>query len=163
MAEKSEDVTHVSMRELLNETGVLIYRISGTSMLPMLRQNKDLVTVRKYDGQGLKKYDIAMYERTYDHHFVLHRVVEVHQGYYTFLGDNCFRREHYIQEKSIVAVLESFERNNRVIPADSMIFKMYGRIHYYLFPIRRIWYGIRVIAARSPLLKKIYTGIIKKK
>ncbi len=159
MTEKTEDNVHTSMRELLNEIGVLTYRISGTSMLPLLRQNKDLVTVRKYDGKGIKKYDIAMYERVFDHRFVLHRVVDVHQGTYTFLGDNCSTKEYHIPEERIVAVLESFERNNRVISVNSMFFKAFGRIHYYLFPIRKIWYRIRGKAAGNPYLKRIYNSI----
>ena len=156
MAEPTESIQHISMRKMLEERGVLTYRISGKSMMPLLRPNRDLVTVRKYDGTGLKKYDIAMYERAEDHHFVLHRVVEVHDGYYTFLGDNCPGKEYHIPERTIVAVLESFERNGKVMSVDSRFHKIYARIRYDLLPVRRIVYRTRRKAKGIPLLDRIY-------
>lgn len=159
MVETEESIMHISLLEILKEKGVLTYRISGKSMLPLLRPQRDLVTVRNYDGTGLKKYDIAMYYRPFDHHFVLHRVVEVYDGYYTFLGDGCAEKEYHIPEQIIVAVLESFERNGKVISVDNAFIKIYGKIHYFLLPIRRILYRIRRCIVRIPFMKKIYNII----
>ena len=79
------NTVQTSIRAYLDEHEYLAYRISGVSMLPMLRQEKDLVTLRRYDGKGLKKYDVAMYDRGGPRRYVLHRVVEVGDGSYTFL------------------------------------------------------------------------------
>lgn len=49
-------------------------------MLPMLRQKKDLVTIRRYDGSGLHKYDVALFSRPGSDKYVLHRVIEVHEN-----------------------------------------------------------------------------------
>ena len=163
MTETNESIVRLSMRELLDEKGVLTYRISGNSMMPLIRPNRDLVTVRKYEGTGLKKYDIAMYERPYDHHYVLHRVTEVYDGYYTFLGDHCTQKEYRIPEKAITATLESFERNGKVIPACGKFFKAYGKIICWLYPIRWVLFGIRRRISRIPFLKRVYDILKQRK
>ena len=45
------------IEELLERDGVIVYKTRGVSMRPMLKQNRDLVTVRKFEGR-LKKYDV---------------------------------------------------------------------------------------------------------
>ena len=156
-------MSSISMSEYLAEHGRLVYRISGVSMRPMLRQEKDLVVIRRYDGKGLHKYDVAMYDRGGPRRYVLHRVVEVHDGYYTFLGDNCISKEKHIPENSIVAVLDSFTRNGKEISLEHPLYKLYVRVHCAMYPLRKIVLRLRYRAARMPLLKKIYRSIFKKK
>ena len=58
--------------EVLEKEGRLVYRIKGVSMLPMLRQNSDIVVIARPQGR-LKKYDVALYRRGPS--YVLHRVI----------------------------------------------------------------------------------------
>ena len=148
-----------SIREYLAENGYLAYRISGVSMRPMLRQEKDLVTLRRYDGQGLKKYDVAMYDRGGPRRYVLHRVVEVGDGCYTFLGDNCVTKEKNIPESAIVAVLDSFNRGGKQISVNDPKYRLYVRVHCALFPVRKLFKKVRARAARVPALRKIWRAI----
>ena len=145
-----------SIREYLDENEYMAYRISGVSMRPMLRQEKDLVTLRRYDGKGLKKYDVAMYDRGGPRRYVLHRVVEVGNGTYTFLGDNCITKEKNIPESAIVAVLDSFSRGGKQISVNDPKYRMYVRVHCALFPVRRNFKILRIRAARVPGLRKIW-------
>ena len=46
----------MTLEQLLARDGRLIYKISGISMEPMLRQNRDLVMIRVPE-ERLKKYD----------------------------------------------------------------------------------------------------------
>ena len=150
----------MTIREYLEEHDVLAYHFSGVSMLPMLRQKKDLVIIRRYKGQGLHKYDIALYDRGDGKRYILHRVVEVGDGCYTFLGDNCYNMEKNIPEHAIVGVLEAFCRGKKKIDAEDPFWRMYGRIWYALYPVRRpfIWLRIHVRRrmARIPFLKRMY-------
>lgn len=66
----------------------LIYRNVGVSMLPMLKQGRDLFILKKKTDQRCKKYDVVLYYRK-PGQYVLHRIVEVHEKEYVVLGDNC--------------------------------------------------------------------------
>ena len=60
-------------------------------MLPLLRQGRDLFTVRaKKPGERLQVGDVALYRRP-PGRYVLHRIVEAGEGEYVLLGDNCVR------------------------------------------------------------------------
>ena len=150
------NTVQTTIREYLNENEYLAYRISGVSMLPMLRQEKDLVTLRRYDGKGLKKYDVAMFDRGGPRRYVLHRVVEVHEGSYTFLGDNCIAKEKNVPESAIVAVLDSFSRGGKQISVNDPKYRLYVRVHCALFPIRKAYKILRARAARVPALRKAW-------
>ena len=52
----------VTFEEILATQGRLIYKTKGVSMLPMLRQDRDLVHIVPPAGR-LKKYDVAFYRR----------------------------------------------------------------------------------------------------
>lgn len=149
--------------EYLDKHETLTYRFKGISMRPMLRQEKDLVILRKYDGTGLKKYDVAMYNLFGNNRNVLHRVVEVKGDHYTFLGDNCWNKEERIPDSSIVAVLEAFIRDGKVIPVTNLPYRIYSRVHYFLYPVRIGWRKFRIRASKVPLLKKIWYTIKRKK
>lgn len=149
------NTVQTTIREYLDENEYLAYRISGVSMRPMLRQEKDLVILRRYDGKGLKKYDVAMYDRGGPQPYVLHRVVEVGDGVYTFLGDNCVAKEKNIPERAIVAVLDSFSREGKQISVNDPKYRLYVRVHCAFFPIRKVYKKLRARAARVPALRKV--------
>ena len=153
------ETVHTTLRAYLEEKGEMTYRIRGASMLPMLRQNRDLVTLRRYDGEGLRKYDVAMYDRGGERRYVLHRVVGVHDGCYTFLGDNCGEKEYPIPEQAVVAVMTSFYRGNRLIPVASRSYRLYSRLWYLLYPPRRAWKRLRARLASVGWLKRLYHRI----
>ena len=146
----------ITIREYLMEHETITYGFRGVSMLPMLRQGKDLVTLRRYDGNSLHKYDVALYDLGGKRHNVLHRVVGVHGDHYTFLGDNCWNKEKDIPESAIVAVMESFIRDGKVISVNNLSYRIYSRVRYALYPARIKWRKFVSWASKKPLLKKIY-------
>ena len=96
-----------SFEELLARDGRFVYKTKGTSMEPMLRQNRDLVTVKAPQAR-LRKYDVALYRR--DDSYVLHRVIGVKDGYYRIRGDNTYRVEQ-VPFGSVIGVLEMPKRS----------------------------------------------------
>ena len=52
----------VTFEEILAGQKKLVYKTKGVSMLPMLRENQDLVVIAVPKGP-LKKYDVALYKR----------------------------------------------------------------------------------------------------
>ena len=59
--------------------------VDGTSMLPKL-QRSDLVALRRAETYRIG--DVVGYRSTLIHRVVLHRIVAIHGGHYTFKGDN---------------------------------------------------------------------------
>ena len=101
-----------SIAGYLAEHGTLTYSNVGVSMMPLLKQGRDLFTVRaKRPGERLSVGDVALYRRGDD--IVLHRVVEVTEGGYVMLGDNCVKREHGIAEGDVFGVMTGYVRRGK--------------------------------------------------
>jgi len=123
--------------EELNRTGSFTYTCSGVSMLPLLRQHKDLFTIEKKPGR-YKKFDVVLYKRP-PKSYVLHRVVEVREKEYVILGDNCMNKEYGIRDADILGVMTSFVRNGREISVTNKGYRIYVAVWYFLYPLRRVW------------------------
>ena len=103
----------VSFEEELNERGVILHTNKGVSMMPLLRQNKDVMIISKVEGR-LKKYDAPLYKRP-NGDYVVHRILRVDKDSYVICGDNCFRREYGITDSQIKGVLTGIIRNGKTI------------------------------------------------
>ena len=141
----------LKIEEYLERYGTLTYTCRGISMLPMLRQRRDLIVVRKKGAERCKKYDVALYIRS-PHDYVLHRVVEVRDRDYVILGDNCLNKEYGIRDEDIIGVLTAFVRNGKTIRMESRGQMLYARILYFLYPARR--FRIRQTVRMKRLAKK---------
>ena len=101
----------VSFEEYLAQNGSMTYTNVGISMLPLLRQGKDLFIVKKKDNARCRVGDVVLYRRNDQH--VLHRIVEVRERDYVILGDNCIGREAGITDDDILGVMTGFVRNGK--------------------------------------------------
>ncbi len=128
--------------EELNRKGTFTYTCSGISMLPMLRQHKDLFTIIKKQGR-CKKYDVVLYKR-YPNSYVLHRVVEVREKDYVILGDNCLNKEYGIRDEDIIGVMTAFVRNGKEYSVSHMGYRMYAGVWYLLYPLRKLWMKCKI-------------------
>lgn len=146
----------LKIEEYLEQYGTLTYTCRGISMLPMLRQRRDLIVVRKKEEERCKKYDVALYIRP-PHDYVLHRVVEVRDQDYVILGDNCLNKEYGIRDEDIIGVLTAFVRNGKTIQMESRGQMLYARIWYFLYPARR--FRIRLTVRMKRLAKKILRAL----
>lgn len=122
--------------EELNRKGTFTYTCKGVSMLPLLRQQKDLFTIEKKKDR-CKKYDVVLYKRP-PKSFVLHRVVQVREQDYVILGDNCLEKEYGITDEDILGVMTSFVRNGKEYSVNHKGYCLYVVIWYWLYPLRRI-------------------------
>lgn len=105
----------------------------GVSMLPMLRQGKDKVTLSPVKGP-LKKYDLPLY-RMDSGKFILHRIVGVGETY-TCRGDNTYRLERGIRQDQLIAVVSSFTRGNTTISVDDPAYRCYCCAWNWAYPLR---------------------------
>ena len=82
----------LSIKEIIDKYGTYTGLTMGTSMRPLLHQQKDNIIVVKPKGR-LKKYDVALYVTDYGK-YIMHRVVEVHPDHYIITGDNLLAKEY---------------------------------------------------------------------
>lgn len=106
----------------------------GISMLPLLREGRDSVTLSA-PPEKLKKYDIPLYQRK-DGQYVLHRVIKVGDTY-TCMGDNQFVREEGVQHEQVIAVCTAISRDGKRMSVNSASLRFYATCwHYSRFPRR---------------------------
>lgn len=128
--------------EELNRKGSFTYTCSGISMLPLLRQRKDLFTIEKKQGR-CEKYDVVLYKR-YPESYVLHRVVEVREKDYVILGDNCLNKEYGIRDEDVIGVMTSFVRNGKEYSVSHRGYRVYAVVWFKLYPLRRVWMKCKI-------------------
>ena len=125
----------ISYEEFLEQHGSLTYAFVGVSMLPLLRQNKDLFTVRKKDGTRCRVGDVVLYRRPPDR-YVLHRIVQVRPNDYVILGDNCVSKEYGITDADIIGVLTGFIRGGRKHSTEEPGYRLYTFIWLHTAALR---------------------------
>lgn len=124
----------------LEKNGRLVYTNVGDSMMPLLRQRRDLIIIEKPKGR-LKKYDVPLYKRT-SGQYVLHRILKVRQNDYVICGDNRYRREFGVTDEQIIGVLTGFVRDGKTFSTDNKGYKVY--VHLWCD-----FYWIRAFVIRS--------------
>ena len=101
-------MTESRLENILEEKGTLCYKNVGVSMLPLIREDKDVIVINRRPAERLKKYDVALYKRpgvSGRGAYVLHRVMTVNpDGTYWILGDNCNAGEN-VKEEDVLGVL----------------------------------------------------------
>lgn len=123
-----------TFEELLNEQGYFVYTNVGTSMMPLLRERRDLIEIRRKE-RPVKKYDIALYKR--EDKYILHRCIKVlSNGRYIFAGDNNDYKEYDVTDDMILGTMASVLRNGKRITVDTRSFRIYSHFCVDLFPIK---------------------------
>ena len=137
-----------SLRSEIDKHGTIVYKVSGTSMLPLLKQETDLVVICKISAP-LKPRDIVLYQRD-NGTFVLHRVIKVHGDSYTMRGDNCSQLEHGIRRGQILGKLTQIVRDGKSIDLASRSYEAYARIMAAALP-RRVRVKVGTVICKSLL------------
>ena len=126
--------------------------ITGTSMNPLLYQNRDYVKIQK-PVLPLKIGDIPLYRRK-DGAFVLHRVVGIKDnGEYIMCGDNQFLLEYGITDTNIIGIAKTLIIDGKEINVDSDVEYLKHKKKFVenvgvRYPIRRLRYKLHYIKER---------------
>ena len=130
-----------TFEEVLAKNGKLIYTNVGDSMMPLIRQDKDLLVIEPVHGR-LKKYDVPLYRRD-SGQYVLHRILKVRQEDYVICGDNRWKKEYGITDRHIIGILTGIFRDGKTIPVTDKKYLLYVHVWCDFFPIRAILICIR--------------------
>lgn len=133
-----------SFEEILEKEGRLIYSNVGDSMLPLIRQGRDLLIIERAKGR-LKKFDVPLYRRD-SGQYVLHRVMEVREDDYVLCGDNRWSKEYGITDRQILGVLTAVVRDGRELSVRDPRYRAYVCLWCGLYPLRAFFLrGIHVL------------------
>ncbi len=121
-----------TFEEVLARDGRLVYRNKGVSMMPLLRQERDLFVIER-NTRRLRRFDVALFRR--GKQYVLHRVVKVLPESYIIRGDNCIENEP-VREEQVLGVMTSFVRDGKETAVTAPAYRVYVVIIYVLYPLR---------------------------
>lgn len=136
----------LKFEDVIEQQGKLIYKNVGTSMMPLIRQGKDLMVIEKPLGR-LKKYDVPLYKRD-SGQYVLHRILKVRENDYVICGDHCWRKEYGITDRHIIGVLTAVIRDGKEVPVTDRRYRMYVRLWCDFFHIRAMILIAKTIPGR---------------
>ena len=140
-----------TFQEQLAIHGQIVYPNKGDSMMPLLRQHRDLMVIDWKGERRCKKYDAVLY-----HHpggeYILHRVLKVKKGEYVLCGDNRWVREYGVKEEWVIGILTAVVRDGKELSAASWKYRLYA--HWCVD-----FYYLRAAKMRLYVLAK---GVIRK-
>lgn len=130
-----------NFRSELENHGELIYTNVGDSMMPLIKQGRDILIIQKCNCR-LKKYDIPLYQRD-NGQYVLHRILKVRKNDYVICGDNRYHKETGITDRHIIGVLTGIIRNGKKISLTDFRYRIYVHLWCDFFPVRAFFIRIR--------------------
>ncbi len=129
-----------TIRFVLESGGEFRLYPRGTSMLPLLVQERDSVVLKKISEKP-KRGDIFLYRRD-NGAFVLHRMVGKDDMGYIFCGDNQLTLEHGITDSHLIGVVVRLYRGEKCIKLSSPAYRLYVFLWRSTF-IRKVFFKLR--------------------
>ncbi len=122
-----------TFEEQLEQHGNLVFPNKGVSMMPLLRQDRDLMVIEKKGAERCKKYDAVLFKR--GDSYVMHRILEVREDGYMIAGDNCAVLE-FVRDDQILGVMTAVVRDGKTIPVTDPAYLRYVHLWCDHFPLR---------------------------
>jgi len=149
----------VSFEDELRKHGNLVYRNVGVSMMPLLRQGRDLMVLSAKTEKRLNKYDVPLYKRP-SGQYVLHRILEVREHDYVICGDHCWQKEYGVTDEQILGVLTAVVRDGETIPVTDWRYRLYVHLWCDFFPVRAAILWSRSLPSRCiRKIKRVLGGL----
>lgn len=112
-------------------------RLDGDSMRPLIRRNRDAVTIQPLT-RPLKRGDVVLF-RSSTGQYVIHRVWKLRGQFVQTLGDNCWNPDPWMDAGQVLGIVVSVKRNARAWNLNTRLSRTLGRIWMALRPLRNLW------------------------
>lgn len=138
----SNDIFFAEVERLLGEGGEVVITIRGNSMQPMLRDGREKVVLRRYEGDELQRGDVMLFR--YRGGYVLHRVVSINGERIVFAGDGNYKLYELATTKDIVARMVAYVKDCRRVECTDKEWLRYSRVWMALpMLLRRVILGVK--------------------
>lgn len=121
-------------------------RLDGDSMRPLIRKNRDAVTICPLT-RPLKKGDVVLF-RSADGRYVVHRVWKVRRQRVQTLGDNCWQADPWIPVGQVLGQAVRVRRDGSSIRLEGRTARAWGRMWMVCRPLRNLLRRCRAFAGR---------------
>lgn len=128
-------------KKILDDKGVLVYSNKGKSMLPLIKEGRDILVIKK-ETENIRKWDIVLVQRP-SGRYLLHRIVKIHSdGTYTLCGDNNIIYDLGIKKSDIRGKLVSIITDGKENNLTSFSYRLYVLFWCKPIYIRKICFKI---------------------
>ena len=129
---------YTKVLEKIDKEGKAFFYTRGFSMLPMLREGRDVSVLVPLTREPLRGDVVLFIRPRKNNQLVLHRVVGKRDNdTYVIRGDNTYFDEP-VKTKNIVALLEGFFRKGKYYDCKkSKRYIVYLNLRMFFFPLRR--------------------------
>lgn len=131
----SNDIFFLQVESEISEGRSVRFRVKGNSMYPLLRNNKDEVTVAPSSNVP-KAMDIVLFRYKGKH--ILHRIIGTDGTRYIIQGDGIYTNKEQCTIEDIVGVVTIIHKNGvGQLDTSSRFFKFCSTLWYYFRFLRR--------------------------
>lgn len=121
----------------IKELGYAVVPITGSSMLPLLKEGRARVEVVSINLRQLKKGDVVLYKKN-NGLLVLHRIIKSKaDDVYIVLGDHQVKNAECVNKQQIIAVAKGFYINGHYISENTLWYKIYKKVWICSLTLRR--------------------------
>ena len=110
--------------------------------MPLLRQKKDVIEIRRKEPGRCKKYDVVLYK--HGNRYILHRILRVLPEGYIIAGDHNTFLEKDVTDDMILGVMTRVIRNGKTVTPDNFWYKMYVHLWCDCYPLRMLILKIKL-------------------
>lgn len=125
----------------LEKRGYLVYHNVGVSMMPLIKQGRDVMVI-EVPKRSVKKYDAVLYKRD-NGQYILHRIVGENADGFVLRGDNQYEKEYGIKNEQILGLLTAVIRNGKELKTDSFPIKIYAFLRCDFFFVRKLIFKVK--------------------
>lgn len=128
-------MSKTTFEEQLATHGRLIHTNTGDSMMPLLREGRDLMIIERRPQGPCKRYDAVLYKRP-NGKYVMHRILKVRKDGYVICGDNRYQREFGVPDEWIFGILTGVIKDGKTISVTDRRYRLYVHLWCDFFWIR---------------------------
>lgn len=152
-----------SFENELETNGKLIYTNVGVSMLPLLRENRDVMVIEKATCPP-KKFQAVLFRRDGIEgrgKYVVHRILKVRKdGKYFIAGDHDYSGE-IVDKNNILGVLTAVFRDGKNLNFNSFRYSFY--IRFWVAPYRLRFFILRTLRGIKYFFSAVRHKIFRKR
>ncbi len=125
------------IKEILSNGNKAWITVTGMSMYPFLREDKDCVELCASSINTITRGDIVLIKRVTGE-YILHRVHHKQKECFYIIGDAQQWIEGPLKPEQLVAVVTAIKRNNHQFTCQNKLWKFLVRIWINLIPLRHL-------------------------